>query len=777
MIANAIRSGHKLSPAAKAYALKNASVDELTKLDPSEGVYREILSREEASDAQVAAALSGLTKITKANPTVTLMDLIDHASSEGGNVSALGKVLARQPAAELAKVLDRIEQFAVHGATSEIKQLGYAAWVVAASPGDAFLAASKSKASLRDFLTAVPSVDQAARAKLYGKVEPLISALPTHLQAESSSLDVSEQGMTVEYYDVSPRDVSIETLDKLTPAEVGIVPDVSMDVPQRKKEEAFALRFTGMLHVAKQGRYQFRVESDDGSRVYVDGRLLIDNDGAHGMTEKRSRGIRLNPGLHEYVVTYSNQTGSKGLSSGWKGPGFDWQKVPSEKLSIRGGESLHDVAIQALSAIPGNETRKFSALSALVATSRSRPAAIEALSKIAAENWPQKEIRPLVDNLIGYLSEIPPRLRTGDVAMNSIALAKSLSTKLPARVAQSVEQRLQNLDVRVIAIGTVPTRMIFDKEMIVVQAGKPVEFRFSNTDHMPHNFAIVTPGSLEEVGELAEATGRDADAMARHYIPKSDRVLVSSKLLQPGESQAIAYDVPAAPGVYPYVCTYPGHWRRMHGALYIVKDLGQYQLNPEAYLAANPPEIRDELLQLNTRGQAWNYDDLIASMQPHLPEGRSFEVGKELFKVASCTGCHQINGEGRVFGPDLTKLDSKKQNIEHLLRSMVEPSKDIDETYQSYTFILDSGKTITGMVTQEDADSVHVVIDPLAKDAATIVSKDEIEERVKSDVSMMPSGLLDRLSREEILDLMAYVFAKGEAKHKLFAEQHDHQQH
>ena len=289
---------------------------------------------------------------------------------------------------------------------------------------------------------------------------------------------------------------------------------------------------------------------------------------------------------------------------------------------------------------------------------------------------------------------MPPRLRTGEAAMNSIALAKNLAKRLPPEITRAVEQRLQNLDVRVIAIGTVRTRMIYDKEVIVVQAGKPVEFRFSNTDAMPHNFAIVMPGSLQEVGELAEATGRDDDAMARHYIPKSDKVLVSSKLLQPGQNQAIAYDAPSAPGVYPYVCTYPGHWRRMHGALYVVDDLEAYQLAPEAYLAANPLDIKDDLLKRNTRGQEWNYDDLIASMQPKLPAGRSFEVGKELFKVASCTGCHQMNGEGRVFGPDLTKLDSKKQNIEHILRSIVEPSKDIEEKFQSYTFVLQNGKNV-----------------------------------------------------------------------------------
>ena len=56
-----------------------------------------------------------------------------------------------------------------------MKQLGYAAWVAATGPDDAFLAASKSKSRLRDFLDAVPTVDESARAQLYDKVEPLIS--------------------------------------------------------------------------------------------------------------------------------------------------------------------------------------------------------------------------------------------------------------------------------------------------------------------------------------------------------------------------------------------------------------------------------------------------------------------------------------------------------------------------------------------------------------------------------------------------------------------------
>jgi putative heme-binding domain-containing protein len=87
---------------------------------------------------------------------------------------------------------------------------------------------------------------------------------------------------------------------------------------------------------------------------------------------------------------------------------------------------------------------------------------------------------------------------------------------------------------------------------------------------------------------------------------------------------------------------------------------------------------------------------------------------------------------------------------------------------------MDDGATITGMITEENDKVVKVVVDPLAKDTATVLQKDEVEERVKSAVSMMPKGLLDRLSREEILDLIAYVYAKGDPKNMLFSDHAHH---
>lgn len=771
IIEQAIASGAELSPAAMQYALNHASVESLEQLPPSGPVYRAILAREQATQQQLEQALSGLANSTARTETDLLIDLLLEANRQPeSNVNSLGRLLLNQPAKALQARQDEIEKLAIDGATDNVKRLAYAAWVASSGPDDAFLTASKSKARLRDFLDAVPSVDEAARGTLYSKIEPLIFELPNHLQSETGSAGSQQPGIHVDYYSPSAQNVALETLDNMTPQASGIVPQIVMDVPQLATRDKFALKFTGNLHVPKSGKYQFFIASDDGSRMYLDGQLLINNDGLHGMKEKNAT-VELAAGTHPLVVTYFDNGGGDGLRVQWSGPGFKKQPIATESLFVGSGETLHDVAIRALDSIPGHAEEKFTALARLLKRGRHQAAAIQALSNIAEDSRPQSQIRPVVDNLIGYLTAMPAQSRTSGPAVAAINLAKSLSSRLPEPEARAVLERLENLDVPVIAIGTVSHRMIFDKEKIAVQAGRPVEFRFSNTDAMPHNFAVALPGSLEEVGELGEATGRDADAMQRHYIPETDKILVSSRLLQPGESQAISFNVPTKPGIYPYVCTYPGHWRRMFGALYVVENLNDYQADPEGYLAANSLEVQDELLKLQSRNHEWKFEELIGAVSK-LPHGRSFEVGKQLFKVASCTGCHKLDGEGQVFGPDLTKLKPEKQSTEHLLRSIVEPSKEIDDQFRSHTFVLDTGKVVTGMIVEETADTLSVVIDPLAKGKPTILQKANIEAQKRSDISMMPAGLLNKLTQEEILDLIAFVFAKGDKKHMLFEGHH-----
>jgi putative heme-binding domain-containing protein len=142
--------------------------------------------------------------------------------------------------------------------------------------------------------------------------------------------------------------------------------------------------------------------------------------------------------------------------------------------------------------------------------------------------------------------------------------------------------------------------------------------------------------------------------------------------------------------------------------------------------------------------------------------------------MASCVGCHKMNGVGNEFGPDLTKLDPKQDKLEEILLDVIEPSKRINEKYQSYKFTLRSGKTVTGLLLEEKPEGYKVIENPLAKAEPIFLKRDDVDEKKKSDVSIMPKGLLDKLTKEEILDLIAYIKAKGEAKDPLFQGGHEH---
>ena len=130
-----------------------------------------------------------------------------------------------------------------------------------------------------------------------------------------------------------------------------------------------------------------------------------------------------------------------------------------------------------------------------------------------------------------------------------------------------------------------------------------------------------------------------------------------------------------------------------------------------------------------------------------------------------------MNGQGANVGPDLTKLDPKYSPTD-VLQHILEPSKKIDRKFQSNLFVMTSGKVISGLVVQEDSDTVHVVDNPTAPDKVRVLKKSDIDEREAGNVSIMPKGVLNKLTREEILDLLAFVVSKGDRKSKLFADHH-----
>ncbi len=103
-----------------------------------------------------------------------------------------------------------------------------------------------------------------------------------------------------------------------------------------------------------------------------------------------------------------------------------------------------------------------------------------------------------------------------------------------------------------------------------MEAGKPVRIIFENADLLQHNLLLLKPGTLDDVGHLADAMAADPQAPVRHYVPDTPNVLFSTKMLDPNTTETLTFTAPAEPGDYPYVCTFPGHWRTMRGVMRVV---------------------------------------------------------------------------------------------------------------------------------------------------------------------------------------------------------------
>jgi putative heme-binding domain-containing protein len=210
----------------------------------------------------------------------------------------------------------------------------------------------------------------------------------------------------------------------------------------------------------------------------------------------------------------------------------------------------------------------------------------------------------------------------------------------------------------------------------------------------------------------------------------------------------------------------------MYASMYVVPNLEEYLANPESYLASNNITPADDLLKFTKPRQEWKLDDLIPSLAD-LNKSRSYTTGKQVFQSANCVACHRMNGVGYEIGPDLTKIDPK-QTPADILKSIIQPSEKIDPKFASQVIELDSGNVITGLVIEENEEILKVVENPLAKSEPKVVRKSEIENRQASATSIMPLGMVDRLTREEILDLLAYVAAKGSEKDPLYGGEDNH---
>ncbi|MFZ4262747.1 PVC-type heme-binding CxxCH protein [Sphingobacterium sp. HJSM2_6] len=114
-------------------------------------------------------------------------------------------------------------------------------------------------------------------------------------------------------------------------------------------------------------------------------------------------------------------------------------------------------------------------------------------------------------------------------------------------------------------IGTVLGKMAYDQTVIKLKAGSQISMHFHNPDEMAHNLVIVKPGAAEKVGTAADAMASMKDAYEKQFIPDLPEVLFATPLVARDETFVLEFTVPTQKGEYPFICTFPGHWRVMQG--------------------------------------------------------------------------------------------------------------------------------------------------------------------------------------------------------------------
>jgi len=135
-----------------------------------------------------------------------------------------------------------------------------------------------------------------------------------------------------------------------------------------------------------------------------------------------------------------------------------------------------------------------------------------------------------------------------------------------------------------------------------------------------------------------------------------------------------------------------------------------------------------------------------------LPEASKADpiLGRKVFKNV-CGTCHQMYGEGGILGPDLT--GSNRANREYILLNIVDPNFDVPDGYKMIILKTINNRVLAGTIAEEDEQKV-VLKSVTGKE---IISKDEIKDRQKLAISMMPEGILETISKNDFYALIKYL--------------------
>ncbi|HZM02540.1 MAG TPA: hypothetical protein VFC44_05920 [Candidatus Saccharimonadales bacterium] len=154
----------------------------------------------------------------------------------------------------------------------------------------------------------------------------------------------------------------------------------------------------------------------------------------------------------------------------------------------------------------------------------------------------------------------------------------------------------------------------------------------------------------------------------------------------------------------------------------------------------------------------WKMSDIQPDLG-QLKSDRSFRRGREAYTAGQCILCHKFGKTGGSVGPELAAVASRL-TARDILESILEPSKVVSEQYQNTLLSLKNGDDVVGRVVEETDQKLIVITDPVKQTKVTVL-KSDVASRRASKLSPMPEGLVNTMTKNDILDLIAYLQSGG----------------
>ena len=162
----------------------------------------------------------------------------------------------------------------------------------------------------------------------------------------------------------------------------------------------------------------------------------------------------------------------------------------------------------------------------------------------------------------------------------------------------------------------------------------------------------------------------------------------------------------------------------------------------------------------------WSLDELVQAAGTELKH-RDFENGRTMFAAAGCYACHRFQNQGGMTGPDLTTA-GRRYSVRDLLDQVVNPSKVINDQFSAVMVITDQGLVHSGVVVNLNNNGLTLNTDLTDPNKRVTINRNTIDEMMVSKTSPMPAGLFNRMTRDEIMDLVAYLISGADPTHEYF---------